>query len=152
MGYALFTEAQHVPWWPWKMGRVYKARQDLCSQGFTIFWSIFGSYRKQQNSHHYHYRIRSTTALSPAALGVRCIFQSCCTPRPVSTDDEPHPTGKQLLLCCFGITQLLRLEVTSGDRPAHTLLIPGLGKPGCSGLCPVGFWMYPGTGTPHFWA
>lgn len=41
--------------------------------------------------------LMTTTVLSPAALGVRCISQSCCTPRAVSLDAEPHSTGKQLL-------------------------------------------------------
>lgn len=79
--------------------------------------------------------LTTTTVLSPAALGVRCIFQSCCTPRTVSLDYEPLSTGKQLLQpFYFGITQWLRLEVTSGDCLAHALL-----KSGCPGLCPVGF-------------
>lgn len=53
-GHPLFIAAQCVPWWPLKMGRVYKAKQDLCSEDFMIFWSTFGSYRKQQSSHHCH--------------------------------------------------------------------------------------------------
>lgn len=93
--------------------------------------------------------LTTTTVLSPAALGVRGIFQSCCIPRAVSLDDEPYSTGKRYYY--FEILQLLRLEVASGDCLAHTLLKSEWAKPACSGLCPVGLWVYPRAETPHLW-
>lgn len=87
-GHPLFIVAQCVPWWPWKMGRVYKAKQDLCWEDLMIFWSTFGSYRKQQSSHHYH------CTESSSSWG-KVYFSELL--HSVSLDDEPHSTGKQLL-------------------------------------------------------
>lgn len=49
-------------------GQSLQRKAEFLLRGFTTFWSISGSSRKQQSSHHYHW-------LSPAALRVRCVSE-----------------------------------------------------------------------------